>query len=215
MRGSRLPVLHCFFLSPPAMDCRRHCATLFHGASGVRQRADTGKGTSPFFSCTRSFQYVFRTFPKVAFSSPSSSTRFRRTAASSATDSTVLHFARVHDMSTLLPAYGLWGKCSDLSGSWAYGSSSSQHDESLADFPLIVRRCFNFLRVRSIFLPSRGDREDGLLTTTICDGLCAGVVVTGQGSSSTRVLVSIARVMHVSRTSVVDRGYRVLSSRRF
>ena len=37
--------------------------------------------------------------------------------------------------------------------------------------------------------------------TSIRDGQCAGVVVTGQGSSSTRVLVSIARVVHGSMTS--------------
>ena len=52
---------------PPVTGCGRHCATLFHGASGVRRRADTGKCTSPFFSCTRSFQYVLRTFPGSGF----------------------------------------------------------------------------------------------------------------------------------------------------
>ena len=41
---------------------------------------------------------------------------------------------------TLLPA-GLWGKCSDPSGSRAYGCSSSPHEESLAaHFPLTARK---------------------------------------------------------------------------
>ena len=34
------------------------------------------------------------------------------------------HFARAYCISTLLPACGLWGKCSDLSESRAFGSSS-------------------------------------------------------------------------------------------
>ena len=49
-------------------------------------------------------------------------------------------FARARGIATLLPAYGLWEKCSDPSGSRAYGSSSSPHEESLAaHFPLIAR----------------------------------------------------------------------------
>ena len=54
-------------------------------------------------------------------------------------------FARARGITTLLPAYGLWGKCSDLFGSRACGSSSSQHDESLAaHFLLIVRMWTQF-----------------------------------------------------------------------
>ena len=54
------------------------------------------------------------------------------------------HFARAH-LFSLLPAYGLWRKCSDLSGSRAYGSLSSQHEESLAaHFPLIVRKWLQY-----------------------------------------------------------------------
>ena len=54
-------------------------------------------------------------------------------------------FARARGIATLLPAYGLWGKCSDLSGSRAYGSSSSPHEESLAaHFPLIARKLLQY-----------------------------------------------------------------------
>ena len=85
-------------------------------------------------------------FPKAVFSSPSSSGRFTRTAArlrrtvrsctlqfSSHAQLAPLraHFARA-DISTLFPAYGLCGKCWDLTGSRACGFSSSHHDESLA-----------------------------------------------------------------------------------
>ena len=74
-----LPLLRCSFAFPPVMGCRRHCATLFQGASGERQRAVTGKGRLPF-SCTFSFQYVLRTFPESDFLT-SSSGRFTRTSA--------------------------------------------------------------------------------------------------------------------------------------
>ena len=62
------------------------------------------------------------------------------------------HFARERSVSSFLPAYGLWEKCSDLSGSRTYGSSSSLHDESLgAHFPLITRMWLQFPMVSPIF----------------------------------------------------------------
>ena len=63
-----------------------------------------------------------------------------------------VHFARALSFSSLFPAYGLWGKCSDLSGSRTYGYSSSQHDESLgAHFPLIARMWLQFPTFSTIF----------------------------------------------------------------
>ena len=55
------------------------------------------------------------------------------------------HFARALSFSSLLPAYGLWEKCSDLSGSRTCGSSSSPHEESpAAHFLLIARKLLQY-----------------------------------------------------------------------
>ena len=82
-----LTIFRCSFALPPVMGCRRHCATLFHGALGERQRADTGKGRLPF-SCAFSFQYVLRTFPESGFLVAVVVGTFHAHSSASATDST-------------------------------------------------------------------------------------------------------------------------------
>ena len=68
-------------LSPPARN-GLYCATLFHGASGVRRRADTGKCTSPFFFLHTLISIRFAYFSwKWLSRRLSSSGRFTRTAA--------------------------------------------------------------------------------------------------------------------------------------
>ena len=69
-------------LSSPALTgCGLYCATLFHGASGVRWRADTGKYTSPFFLHTLiSIRFAYFSW-KWLSRRLSSSGRFTRTAA--------------------------------------------------------------------------------------------------------------------------------------
>ena len=82
-----LPLLRCSFAFPPVMGCRRHCATLFQGALGERQRAVTGKGRLPY-SCTFSFQYVLRTLPESDFLVDVVVGTFHAHISASATDST-------------------------------------------------------------------------------------------------------------------------------
>ena len=61
-------VFPSLFPLPPVTGCGcRHCATLFHRASGVRRRADTGKCTSPFFPAHAHFSTFCVLFLEVAF----------------------------------------------------------------------------------------------------------------------------------------------------
>ena len=124
------------------MGCGLYCATLFHGASRERRRADTGKGTSPIFLKTI-ISIRFAYFPGSGFLVAVVVGTSRAHSSASATDSTSLHFAVPRILATLGPPLSCFSR--GWSGSfrlalWTEAPISAGTVRRAA--PAVVRRQF-------------------------------------------------------------------------